>query len=40
MVMMKKPEIRINLVDEVDEVDDKIERRKQHILSLLLPLLP
>ena len=40
MVVMKKSKIRINLVDEVDEVDDEIERGEQYIWSPLLPLLP
>ncbi len=26
MVVMERPEIRINLVDEVDEVNDEIEK--------------
>ena len=37
---MEKPKIRINLVDEVDKIDDKVEKKKQYIWSLLLPLLP
>ncbi len=32
--------MRINLVDEVDEVDDEVERREQHIWSPLILLLP
>ena len=39
MVMMKKPEIKINLIDEIDEIDDEVERGEQHIWSPLLPLL-
>ena len=31
MVVIKWPEIRINLVDKVDKVDDKVEKKKQHI---------
>ena len=37
---MKRPEMRINLIDKVDKVDDEIERREQYIWSSLLPLLP
>ena len=40
MVVIKKLKMTINLVDKVDEVDDKVEREKQHIWSLLLLLLP
>ncbi len=40
MVVMERPEMRINLVDEVDEVDDEVERGEQHIWSPLLPSLP
>ncbi len=32
--------MRINLMDEVDEVDNEVKRGEQHIWSLLLPLLP
>ena len=28
IMVIKKPEIRINLVDEVDEVDDKVEKEE------------
>ena len=38
--MMKKLKMRINLVDEVDKVDSKFERREQYIWFLLVPLLP
>ena len=31
MVIMERPEMRINLVDEVDKVDDVVERGKQFI---------
>ena len=31
IVIMEKPEIRINLIDKVDKVDDKFEREEQHI---------
>ena len=31
IVVMKKPEMKINLVDEVDEIDNKVERKEQHI---------
>ncbi len=37
MQEIEKPKMRINLVDEVD---DEVEKREQHIWSLLLPLLP
>ena len=36
---MKKLKMRINLVDKIDEIEDKVEKRQQHIWSLLLPLL-
>ncbi len=39
MVVMKRPKIRINLVDKVDEIDDEVEREEQYIWSLLLLLL-
>ncbi len=35
---MERPEIKINLVDEVDEVDDEVEKLEQHIWFLLLLL--
>ena len=35
-MVMKRPEIKINLMDEVD---DKVEKREQHIWYSLLPLL-
>lgn len=43
MMIMKKPKIKINLVDKVN-IDDKDKtdeqmRKKQHIQSLLLTLL-
>ena len=31
MVVIKKPEMRINLIDEVYKVDNKVEKEKQHI---------
>ncbi len=37
---MERPKMKINLMDEVDKVDDEVERGEQHIWSLLLPLLP
>ncbi len=40
MVIIERPEMRINLVDEVNEVDNKVEREEQHIWSSLLLLLP
>ena len=39
MVVMKKPKMRINLIDKVDEIDDEVKRRKQHIWFLFLLLL-
>lgn len=39
-MVIEKPEMRIDLVVEVDEVDDEVERGEQHIRSPLLPLLP
>ena len=39
IVVMKRLEMRINLVDEVDEMDNEVERGEQHIGFLLLPLL-
>ena len=40
MVIMEKLEMRINLVDKIDKIEDKVERSKQYIWFLLLPLLP
>ena len=37
--MIKKSEIRINLMNEIDEIDDEVKKREQHIWSPLLPLL-
>ena len=34
----RKPKIKINLVDEVDEINDKVKRGEQDIWSLLLSL--
>ena len=31
MVVIKKPKMKINLLDKLDKVDDKVERRKQYI---------
>ena len=31
MVMIERPKIRKNPIDEIDEVDDKVEKKKQHI---------
>lgn len=45
MVVMERPEIRINLVnevdemDEVDEVDDKVGKEEQHTWFPLLSYL-
>ena len=39
MVVMEKPKMRINLVDEVDKIDDEVEKKEQHIWFPLLPLL-
>ncbi len=40
MVVMKRPEMKINLVDKVDKVDDEVEKKEQYIRSLLLLSLP
>ena len=37
--MIKKLEIKINLVDERDEMDDEVEKEEQYIWSPLLLLL-
>ena len=31
MVMIKKLKMRINLVDKIDKVDDKVEKKEQYI---------
>ena len=36
---MKKLKIKINLIDEVNKVDDEVEKEEQYIWFLLLPLL-
>ena len=38
--MIERPEIKINLVNKIDEVDDEVEKKKQHIWPPLLPSLP
>ena len=40
IVVIERPEMRINLVDEVNRVDDKVEKGEKYIWSPLLPLLP
>ena len=40
MMVMERPKIKINLVDEVDEMNDEVEKKEQHIWSPLLSLLP
>lgn len=37
MIVIERPEIRIDLINKIN---DEMQRKKQHIDSLLLPLLP
>ena len=39
MVVIKRPKMKINLIDKIVEIDNEVEREEQHMWSLLLLLL-
>lgn len=39
MIVMERPKTRINLIDEIGTMDDKVEKREEYIWSFLLSLL-